>query len=304
MEITLPNARGIKDLTGDIIDGTDPRLGYMVRQFRDQANALYRKNVAEKQKGIADFKCSGGDCCDALWEKVLALVRAIDFTSDDVERNRQINTSYANLYASNPKDQVWAGTAAFVSKQAGCVMRNDTGSPNRALGRVNSGIFTSIYPPLRMHEEGKPFMTPERLRECIEEKTSAMKPKTMDMKKFARLRDGVRKTMDGNGHEAAIAIADYEQKTVAQPIWEEENWLYCGGKLSNTFQLKRTLYLSSECDSTAPGRSVSFGFFSDVTDAKDRVSFYTKDYLPVFEELSTQPGGFLADMTHIRDRTP
>lgn len=220
----------------------------MVRQFRDQASELYRKNVPEKQKGITDFNCSRGDCCDTLW--------VMDWSK-------------------------------LLSKPA-----------------MTGNATARSIPPTPICEEGKPFMTPERLRECIEEKTGAMKPDDMELMDFGNHVKGIRHTMDGDGQNAAIAIADYAQRTVAQSVSDEEEILYFGKKVSNATRVTRTLYLSSECDSAPPGRSVRFGVLQDVSDAGDRVKSYAEDYLPLFEKMATQTGGFKDDITRIRDRTP
>lgn len=292
-----------------------------VRVQRDQRNQASRQAVADAQQGIAEFQCDGGDCCDALWERVMALVDAVTGTEDDIERNRLINTHYAKLYLSNPQSQVWAGTAAFVSKQAGCEMRSlprNVPAPLGPLGDINRGIFGSIYGPLRMVEEGRGRMSPEQLKECIGGKMDAMfaaqqgpNPDVRRRQYFESLKTGVMQTIDGQGREAAIAIADYEQHSVAQPHWEFLNSprLFASGWLSNRFGIARELYLTNTCTGT-PEQTVYFDGGPerpnrrDVTSADDRVHFYEMDYLPEFIRRSQAPGGFEPAMRQIRDRNP
>jgi hypothetical protein len=292
-----------------------------VRVLRDQRNQASRQAVEAAQQGIAEFQCSGGDCCDALWARVMALVEAVTGTEDDIERNRLINTQYAKLYLSNPQAQVWAGTAAFVSKQAGCEMRSlprNIGAPLGPLGDINRGIFGSIYGPLRMVEEGRGRMSPERLKQCVEGKMDAMfvaqhgaDADDEEVQYFRSLKRGVVQTVDGQGEPAAIAIADYEQHSVAQPHWEFSNSprLWAGGVVSNNFGVARELYLTNTC-SGSPAQTVYFDGGPgrptprDVTAARDRVNFYTDDYLPEFMRRAQEPGGFEASMRQIRDRNP
>lgn len=291
------------------------------RALRDQRNQASRQAVAEAQQGLAEFQCSGDDCCDALWERIMALVDAVTGTEDDIERNRLINTHYATLYLSNPQAQTWAGTAAFVSKQAGCEMRSlprNVGAPLGPLGDINRGIFGSIYAPLRMVEEGRGRMSPERLKQCVSDKMDAMfeaqhgsDADEDEVQYFESLKTGVMQTVDGQGRDAALAIADYEQHSVAQPHWEFSNSprLWASGKISNQFGVARELYLTNACTGS-PDQTVYFDGGPDrpnqrdVTSADSRVEFYARDYLPEFIRRSQAPGGFEPAMRQIRDRNP
>ncbi len=289
-----------------------------MRDLRDRENRAVRQTVEKAQQGIAEFQCDGGDCCDALWDRIMVLVNSITGAESDIERNRLINTHYANLYMSNPQAQSWAGTAAFVSKQAGCAMRQTMVIPRGTLGDINRGIFGSIYGPLRMVEEGRGRMSPERLKECIDGKMDAMflaqhgpDADADEVQYFRSLKRGVMQTIDGQGEPAAIAIADYEQHSVVQPHWEfwESPVLNAGGKYTNLVGSDRELYLTHTCEGT-PEQLIHFDGGPqrpnrrDVTSADARVEFYTRDYLPEFIRRSQAPGGFEPAMRQIRDRNP
>jgi hypothetical protein len=108
---------------------------------------------------------AGGDVdCQAMWADVRREVDDIlshGGDADPITRNRHITAAYARIYRQHPELK-WAGMGAFVSKEAGCGMRQAQGIMNnlggwdpragsartifQGLADGNKAIFRDIYP--------------------------------------------------------------------------------------------------------------------------------------------------------------
>lgn len=87
--------------------------------------------------GGAPHLCDCARQWKELQDEAMAIIAPYD--GDHRERNRVISAAYAKLYMSNPHDFIWAGLAAYASKQVGCAMDHARGAVNTGRGMTVGG---------------------------------------------------------------------------------------------------------------------------------------------------------------------
>ncbi len=87
-----------------------------------QASAVVATPGSDADTPTSGTISSSPTACQQLWQPLDAASQAIVNTPDDMARNQKITQAYAKLYLENP-NLIWAGVAAFASKQVGCVLK-------------------------------------------------------------------------------------------------------------------------------------------------------------------------------------
>ena len=211
------------------------------------------------------------------------------------KRNKQINAAYADLYLNDPNGQKWAGTAAIVSKQVGCTMQNNVFASDKMLGKGNVAIFENIYPALKMYQQSIPPMSIDELIACLE--------KNIDEEELKPLLKAIRKMANGKGDDAAIAIADHEQKVVIEDaMWDD--WAVTAMAFLNSktgeIGADQSVYFFSDCSKPAD-RELKYPYFSNISNPESRVEFYKNDFIPKFDEISNEGDTMKTIMEGIRE---
>lgn len=252
----------------------------------EQANAVFRDTLRKMRADIPVYQCKDGNCCDARWADVMKEVNFISEHPDPIERNRQINALYADLYLKNP-NQKWAATAAIVSKQVGCTMMGNPFVDNEVLGKGNVAIFQNIYPILKVYQTARPPLTDGQLLKCIERHLVELKEEHRK-----NLLKAISFMMKDNPQDAALAIAGHEQRVVVQDaMWDSDllrmqAWV---NAKSGEIAVDQSVYFTSGCDKS-DGTRLGFPRELDVSEPEDRVTFYEKKFIQKFDEVSAQPG--------------
>jgi len=240
-------------------------------------------------QGMA-FAEAGG--CMAAWDAVRHEADTVDEISagdswpslvlgqhgmTEIERNRLINRKYAGLYRDLPENR-WAGMATVVSAQVGCSMQlmsvvaggdrpgflaAELDMCIRALGEGNVAIFKKLYPPLRMVAR----YGYDRFLNCVA--SGAINPPDA-------LVEGIKALKNGSIDKAADIIIKYEQKVVAQPVYEKHKHAFAfmqdaavaGRYLGRDFE---SIPLSTHC-----GGSEKIPFGGDITSADDRIDYFRR----------------------------
>lgn len=258
------------------------------KEFRDKLRAQRSKSPVQQCPNDAK------KCCDQAWDRVKAETDLIKNHPDVVERNRQINAAYADLYLKDPKTQKWAGTAAIVSKQVGCTMTNNVAASNAALGKGNKAIFENIYPTIKMYDVAGKKLTKQQFMACMDRK--------IGKQNLAPLKKAVDKMYEGKGHEAAIDIATHEQKVIVQNAMWNSRWMkiqagtnrIVGGAFAD-----QSVYFTSNCEK--PGdKELKFPGKLKIWKADDRVKFYKDEFLPYFDKFNKTPANINNIMKGIR----
>ncbi|TRX73413.1 DUF2515 family protein [Pseudomonas mangiferae] len=251
----------------------------------ERANAVFRDTLRKMRADIPVYQCKDGNCCDARWADVMKEVNFISEHPDPIERNRQINALYADLYLKNP-NQKWAATAAIVSKQVGCTMMGNPFVDNEVLGKGNVAIFQNIYPILKVYQTARPPLTDEQLLKCI-------KRHLVNLKEEHRknLLEAIQLMMKNYPQAAALAIAEHEQSVVVQNAMWDDNLLVAQAWINaqtGEIAVDQSVYFTSGCDKSDSTR-LSFPGDLNVSNAKDRVKFYKNNFLSKFDEVNTNP---------------
>ena len=187
--------------TRKILEGAQPgkikRIRRGLRPRRDFQEATEQDPLFGTPPGTPPFiagsavgdpvvRCNPPVDCAELWDPIITKVDAISNIEDPIERNEKISAAYAQLYLEN-KELKWAGLAAFVSKQVGCVLRRPSvrltqtygeildffgdepvrDSIQDILGEGNKAVFKSAYPALSFYATNKKIVPPDQIRECL-----------------------------------------------------------------------------------------------------------------------------------------
>lgn len=274
---------------------------------------IYRDKLKASRQETPIFTCTDGNCCDERWE---ALEKEVEQVISGVPEgspahdlnpmlvNEQINALYADLYLNNP-NQKWAATAAIVSKQVGCTMKNNSLADNKKLMIGNVAIFKNIYPPLKMLETGMPPMSLDEMMACLESKL----PKFDDPEKNKtrnKMMEGLEQIVKGNPTESAALIAEHEQRTIIQDaIYNDKLIIYQiqANQISGQIFADQSVYLNANCkkisDREVPFRSNDLNLW----EPEDRVKFYITDFLPAFDQLPEREIKDIVDGIRNRGRT-
>ena len=226
--------------------------------------------------GDATADDAEADWCAAQWKKLQEEAeKLIEPAGDDHrERNHIINGAYADLYRRQPKF-VWAGLAAYASKQVGCAMDHAVHvidsplytPPSKGfaaftyskLGEGNRDLFLDVYPLHRFYEKFG-WASFER---CASHRVPPVPPAAMD---------GFRALHNGDAEKHLRAIAYHEQLNILQRDIYNDNAMrftldnnelavspLVGGKPAD-------LVLTSECTDDSPGEKNTFKFKKDGRD--------------------------------------
>lgn len=271
--------------------------GISLREKRKKLNTNFREKLREQRSDDPVQKClqNTDDCCSENWSKVEKEVDLITNHPDDIERNKQINAAYADLYLNDPKGQKWAGTAAIVSKQVGCTMQNNVFASDTMLGKGNVAIFENIYPALKMYQESIPPMSVDELISCLEKNIG-------DKKTLDPLLDSIKEMTSGNGDNAAILIAEHEQKEVIEKAMWNSKLVAVGAFLNSKtgeIGVDQSIYFVSDC-SKPENRKLGFPYWSNISNPESRVEFYEDLFIPMFDKVNAVEGQMNTIMEGIR----
>ena len=255
--------------------------------------------------------------CAALWKKYRDEAEAIiaPHDHDPRSRNRAISAAYASLYLRN-RDFVWAGLAAYASKQVGCAM--DTARHAMAVGRdlVGKGIaatvlsppvgagmagagaaakytldmlskgnrelFLDIYPIHRFYEE-EGFA---RMKQCASARTPPLEPEALA---------GFEALTRGDHRKSLEQIAFHEQLNILQPLIYDDylmRRILVANETGAPLTSPAKLVFGSGCDS-GPTTRFSHGWFNDgsqglvpeLYDASERMNWILQGAAPMYEDL-------------------
>lgn len=143
--------------------------------------------------------------CASLWAQYRQEAEDViaPYDHDHRQRNRAINRAYAQLYLRRPRDFVWAGLAAYASKQVGCAMdysrqvmdmgiRGYGGAAGVAasytyemLGQGNRDLFLDVYPMHRFYEDHGY----QRMLECAGARNPPVEPWALEAFRAASVGD-------------------------------------------------------------------------------------------------------------------
>ncbi len=273
--------------------------------------------------------------CAALWKKYRDEAEAIVAPHDDDPRarNRAISAAYADLYLKNP-DFVWAGLAAYASKQVGCAMDSATHAINVGgkllpgvallppvgpgiaaygggaagaaaytrdmLGKGNRELFMDIHPIHRFYQE-EGF---ERMKACAGARTPPLEPEALA---------GFEALTRGDHKESLKQIAFHEQLNILQPLIYDD-YLMQRILVANETGIPLTspakLVLGSGCES-GPTSSFSEGGFNkgsqgrvpELYDASERMNWILQGAAPMYEEIEGSEK-HLEDLDQIKRQAP
>jgi len=200
-----------------------------------------------------------------------------------MRRNRLISEAYGKLYQDMPGNR-WAGLAAIVSRQMGCNMELlarkyadsflKTLAPYptfvlfpewiEALGEGNGTIFEALYPALRTAAD----QGIEQFLKCYE--AGAFGDNVSD-----KIVAAIKKLQANEIRESAEFLARYEQKDIAQPIYEKYAAAFATLKQATDMSAAlgvdlQSLPLSRHCNS---GKN-RIPFTKDLTNADDRINYF------------------------------
>ncbi len=259
--------------------------------------------------------------CAALWKKYRDEAEALiaPHDGDPRARNRAISAAYAKLYLDNP-GFVWAGLAAYASKQVGCAMDHarhamSTGGKlllggtaalpiaplpavgtagygagaataaaytHEMLGKGNRELFLDIYPLHRFYQEHGI----DKMVECAGSRTPPITREALL---------GFQAIADGELSKSLEEIANHEQLNVLQPLIYDD-YLFRRILAANQTGLPLTspakLVLSSDCDE---GPTSTFdegdfggedhGWVPEVYDTSERMNWILKRAAPMYERM-------------------
>lgn len=263
----------------------------------------FRNNLKQQRTDDPLQKCTAGAevCCKESWSKANKETKTISNQTDVVERNKQINAAYADLYLndkSNPKVQKWAATASLVSKQVGCTMVNNVVASNETLGVGNVAIFDNIYPTLKMYElsqKAQPPMTYDELMKCLDGK--------IDNENLKKLKKPLKFMFAGKGNDAAIKIAKHEQEEIVQDSMWDSKWMWVQATANMILQglpADPNVYFVADC-SKPSDRELEFPSWKNLAYADTRVEYYKKTFIPYFDKISKNNGEMDTIMQGIRN---
>lgn len=227
-------------LGGYILTGASSVLteGERTARVGDTTGCLGPHAAPGELDGVGDGRASGSAieqaACEALWAAYQKEAEGIISPAGDDHRHRNhlINGAYADLYLRNSKF-VWAGLAAYASKQVGCAMDHSLhykkwGVPGgsqmasdmyESLGAGNRDLFLDIYPLHRFYEEHGY----DRMKKCAGERKPPVPAAALDG--FEAL-DRYEKTGDPEElKEHVRAIAWHEQVNVLQRDIYNDAWI-------------------------------------------------------------------------------
>lgn len=259
--------------------------------------------------------------CAALWKKYRDEAEAIigPHDHDPRARNRAISAAYADLYLRN-RDFVWAGLAAYASKQVGCAMdtathamavgRNLVDKGSRAavlslpvgagmvtagagaegaaaytldmLSKGNRELFLDIHPIHRFYEvEGF-----ARMKQCASARTPPLEPEALA---------GFEALTRGDTDESLKQIAFHEQLNILQPLIYDDylmQKILIANETGAPLTSPAKLVFGSGCDS-GPTTRFSHGWFNEgiqgrvpeLYDASERMNWILKEAAPMYEDI-------------------
>lgn len=277
--------------------------------------------------------------CAALWKKYRDEAEAIisPYDSDPRARNQAISAAYADLFLNN-HDFVWAGLAAYASKQVGCAMDSarhaiDVGgalmkaglpvalvSPAVGvgmggygggaagaaaytldmLGKGNRDLFMDVYPIHRFYQE-EGFA---RMKACAGTRSPPLEPEALA---------GFEALTRGDRQESLKQIAVHEQLNILQPLIYDD-YLMRRILVANETGIPLTspakLVLGSGCEE-GPTTRFSQGWFNDSSqgavpelyDQSERMNWILTEAAPMYEKI-VGSDKHLEDLKEIQRQAP
>jgi hypothetical protein len=118
---------------------------------------LHRNTMPVAECGVHDATVAGNPCkaidvpilsCASVWLRVQKEAEAWitvngKLIENRIERNRQINKAYAQLWQADRRFQ-WAGLAAFASKQVGCGLLHAAGNINKSHEEMRTNHYAAV----------------------------------------------------------------------------------------------------------------------------------------------------------------
>ncbi|WP_437293137.1 DUF4150 domain-containing protein [Sorangium sp. So ce426] len=229
----------------------------------------------------------GGNAdCAAMWKQVRKEVDDVLRRGGDrnpILRNKHITAAYAKIYREHPELK-WAGMGAFVSKEAGCGMKEavELYRDNLGLGEVKAGIreaaravlrglaagnkaiFRDIYPQFLFYAK----YGNDALQRC-----AAAGGMTPEMKQaFNLFAKGDKASIE----KATLLVATQEQAVTLQNVMKNDPLFVSaliGNKVGNDLVVGRLfgaknpdVYLSASC-----GGGPKVPFNGNIIDVQDRI---------------------------------
>lgn len=193
-----------------------------------RAEAGAEKGAAPGNVSETCATCIAADCK----KKIEKETKRITDIKDPIERNKAITAAYGKLATQDPSNR-WIKLASVVSAQGGCAMRltrsldpdvitgidpkydfmNPTGldpwyNMYQALGDANKAIFGDIY-PMAAYRARHGF---EDMKKCYAATGKDIPPK---------IKSAFDELEKDNLKSASDWIADFEQRDVVQPVYED-----------------------------------------------------------------------------------
>ncbi len=195
---------------------------------------------------------------------------------EPIARNRRITAAYEKLARDMPENH-WVRLASYVSVQGGCAMQQtqtykaefggmvfgfDPDTSLRSLGEANQGIFSSIYPANRMVAN----CGYEKFLQCVESGEINVPPEIVT---------AVRQMQRGRLTDAANTIANYEQRSVVQPVYDKYAVNFAGLKRADDSFLdpadRTSIPIAKTCT-----RDDLVKLDGDISNPEHRVAYYGK----------------------------
>lgn len=262
-----------------------------------RAEAGAEKGVAPGNVSETCQACIAADCKKKI-EEIEKEKNRIASIDDPIERNKAITNAYGKLAAEDPQNR-WIKLASVVSAQGGCAMKltrsldpdvrtgidpnydfmNPTGldpwyNMYHALGDANKAIFSDIY-PLAAYRARHGY---EDMKRCYAATGKTIPPK---------ITAAFNKLEEGDLKEASDRIADFEQRDVVQPVYEEYSGTFGLMKFGSVVQKPFTgTNLYDIPVSTTCGDPNVVRFRGSISNPNDRVNYYNS----LMERLSAQQG--------------
>lgn len=259
------------------------------------AEAGAEKDAAPGNVSETCATCIAEDCKKKI-EQIEKETKQITDIKDPIERNKAITAAYGKLAAQDPSNR-WIKLASVVSAQGGCAMKltrsldpdvitgidpkydfmNPTGldpwyNMYQALGDANKAIFGDIY-PMAAYRARHGY---EDMKKCYAATGKVIPPK---------IKSAFDELEKGNLKSASDWIADFEQRDVVQPVYENYSGTFSmmeGASAVLKPVLKKNLYdipVSTTC-----GDPNVVPFVGSISNPNHRVNYYNS----LMNRLSSQ----------------
>lgn len=197
--------------------------------------------------------------CRAVYDTIIEETEKIANIEDPLERNKAINKAYDDL-AKSASNNHWIKLASYVSPQGGCAMQKVLSTqfdlPYQALGEANKAIFKNIYPVMKAYDK----YGAAAVKRCYAGNLPAELEEAIDLMEQDKLED------------AALKIAEYEQRDVVQKVYEDYDWTFRGMEMVDRIDITTdhtSIPVSRKC-----GVGTPVPFKGSISEPNDRVNYY------------------------------